>query len=194
MDAVHDETSIVEKFHHKRSRVLGKYYIKTNQERCVSCNACEIHCQSKNHLPSDIRFGKLTTLGPIKKKGVPRLLSMFVPCFHCDPAWCVQSCPTGAMTKRAEDGIVYVQTKLCVGCKACIQACPWNVPVMNKATKKVFKCDFCMDRLDQGLKPACVNGCTAHALDFLETSSVTYNKREAPVLGLLLQKHRALQQ
>jgi Fe-S-cluster-containing dehydrogenase component len=98
------------------------------------------------------------------------------------------------MTKRAEDGIVYVQTKLCVGCKACIQACPWNVPVMNKVTKKVFKCDFCMDRLDQGLKPACVNGCTAHALDFLETSSVTYNKREAPVLGLLLQKHRALQQ
>ncbi len=169
---------------------MSKYSIKTNLNRCISCHACEVHCQAKNQLLPDVRFGKLVTEGPALGKGLPRLSSFFMPCFHCDPAWCVQSCPTGAMTKRPEDGIVHVQDKLCIGCSSCINACPWGVPAINTATGKAFKCDFCMDRLDQGLKPACVTGCTAHALEFLETTNVFFDKKEANVFGKLLKRHR----
>lgn len=172
---------------------MGKYFIKTNLSRCISCHACEVHCQGKNRLPPDVRFGKLVTEGFTLAKGLPRLPSLFIPCFHCDPAWCVQSCPTGAMTKRPQDGIVHVQDKLCIGCRSCIKACPWGGPVMNTATGKVFKCDLCKDRLDQGLKPACVTGCTAHALDFLETANVSFDKKEAKALGNLLKRHRGPQ-
>ena len=64
-------------------------------------------------------------------------------------------------------GIVIDQDE-CIGCEACIEACPWHIPVFNKATNTVMKCDFCMDRVDAGLKPACVTACTTHALSFSE--------------------------
>lgn len=63
---------------------------------------------------------------------------------------------------------------------------------MNPVSRKVFKCNFCMDRLDQGLKPACVAGCTSRALEFLEISTVTFNKAEASMLGVLLHDHQTL--
>ncbi|MGC9022314.1 MAG: 4Fe-4S dicluster domain-containing protein, partial [Dissulfurimicrobium sp.] len=73
---------------------------------------------------------------------------------------------TGAMQKRS-DGIVFVDQEKCIGCMACAGACPWGVPQFNPATGKAIKCDYCMDRVDQGLRPACVAKCTTHALKFV---------------------------
>jgi len=70
------------------------------------------------------------------------------------------------MQKRPEDGIVFVDESLCVGCKSCISACPWGTPQWNTDTGKVAKCDYCMDRIDQGLKPACVTKCITQCLHF----------------------------
>jgi Fe-S-cluster-containing dehydrogenase component len=81
------------------------------------------------------------------------------------------------MAVREKDGIVYVQEDLCVGCKACMIACPWTVPQWNEATGKVIKCDLCMDRVDQGLQPACVAGCTAHALLFSSPNEISRERR-----------------
>jgi Fe-S-cluster-containing dehydrogenase component len=70
------------------------------------------------------------------------------------------------MQRRAEDGIVFVEASLCVGCEACVTACPWGVPQWNAAAGSVVKCDHCRERVDRGLRPACVTKCTAHALEW----------------------------
>ena len=167
---------------------MSKYFIKTNQNRCIGCKACEVHCQAKNRLTPDMKFGQLISVGPLRRKGLPKILSMFMPCFHCEKPWCVSSCPTGAMTRRDEDGIIYVQEELCVGCKACIIACPWKVPQWDDASGRAYKCDFCMDRVDQGLNPACVAGCTAHALDFKRPNVASRETREEYGKGVLMNR------
>ena len=78
------------------------------------------------------------------------------------------ACPTGAMQKRESDGIVFTDFDRCIGCKACMVACPWGVVQWNPDTRKVVKCDYCKDRVDQGLKPACVTVCTTGCLSFRE--------------------------
>jgi len=82
------------------------------------------------------------------------------------------------MQKRAKDGIVFVDQSLCVGCKACITACPWGVPQWEPEIGKVAKCDYCRDRIDKGLKPACVTKCTAHALHWVSAAEASAMKRE----------------
>jgi Fe-S-cluster-containing dehydrogenase component len=70
------------------------------------------------------------------------------------------------MQKRPEDGIVFVDHSLCVGCKTCMSACPWGAPQWNPELGKVDKCDLCYDRVDQGLKPACATVCSTHCIHF----------------------------
>jgi Fe-S-cluster-containing dehydrogenase component len=82
------------------------------------------------------------------------------------------------MQKRAGDGIVFVDEDLCVGCKTCMSACPWGAPQWNPEKGKAVKCDYCKDRLDAGLKPACVTLCTTHCLHFGEADKVPRVRRE----------------
>ncbi|NDY57027.1 4Fe-4S dicluster domain-containing protein [Desulfovibrio sulfodismutans] len=165
---------------------MSKYLIMLDQNRCISCHACEVHCQMKNRVPADARLGKLITVGPVSHEGKPRMLNLFMPCFQCERPWCVTACPTGAMTRRESDGIVYVQEDLCVGCKACIKACPWQVPQWNDYTGRVMKCDYCRDRIDVGEKPACVAGCTSHALSFVRPNEASAHTREDYARRILL--------
>jgi Fe-S-cluster-containing dehydrogenase component len=81
------------------------------------------------------------------------------------------------MQKRAKDGIVFVDASLCVGCKSCITACPWGVPQWDHTSGKAVKCDYCKDRIDKGLKPACVTKCTAHALKWISAAEASELKR-----------------
>jgi len=146
--------------------------ITMDQDRCISCRACEVHCKLKNKAPLGVRLGQLTTVGPVRMGGGPKIMSMWMPCYHCKTPWCMAACPAGAMRKR-KDGLVYVKQDRCVGCKACILACPWSVPQYNESTGTVMKCDYCMDRLDRGLEPACVAACTAHALSFIDPNEAS---------------------
>jgi Fe-S-cluster-containing dehydrogenase component len=158
---------------------MGQYQIKTDKVRCIGCKACEVHCKVKNKVPPGAKLGVLLSKGLVKKGGKFEQHYRYRPCRQCEDPKCVPACPTGAMRIRDEDGIVYIQEDLCDGCKECITACPWEVPQLNEETGKVIKCDLCMDRIDQGLKPACVSGCTTHALVLVKTAKKTRTQEES---------------
>lgn len=150
---------------------MKKYTIHLNPRRCIGCHGCEVHCKVNKDLPvgpylCEISFAPLQKIG-----GIPRTEFIFSNCRHCDDPLCVPACPTDAMIRR-EDGIVYIDQEKCIGCMACKTACPWDIPQQHPEAKKAIKCDLCMDRIDAGLKPACVSKCTTHALKLVVMETV----------------------
>lgn len=145
---------------------MSKFKIRMDKKRCITCNACLVHCKEKNDVPEGLSLNKLEIDGLKNKEGKPQMNVKYRPCMHCKKALCVEACPTGALYKREQDGLVLLREELCDGCKECIQACPWQVPQYNEATGRIMKCDMCLDRIEQGLDPSCVVGCTAKALSF----------------------------
>lgn len=143
---------------------MSKRYVIQDQERCIGCLSCEIYCKENKQLPEGPRLCQIFMLGRRVVRGLPREAFVYLGCFHCEKAACVAACPTGAMKKRDTDGVVYVEPELCVGCKACLVACPWGAAQWNADTEKATKCDLCKDRLDQGLPPVCVAVCTTQCL------------------------------
>lgn len=157
---------------------MSEYYLFHDSSKCIGCLSCEVHCKENKKLPVGPRLCRIMTVGPKMVGGLPRMDFIFMPCFHCERPWCVAACPTGAMQKRAEDGIVFVNQELCVGCKACMRACPWGAPQWNPETGKAIKCDYCMDRVDKGLEPACVAKCVTKCLHFGRPENVTDARRD----------------
>ena len=157
---------------------MSKYYLVQDKKRCIGCLSCEVHCKSNKGLPLGPRLGQIMPVGPKMVGRVPRMAFVFMPCFHCEEPWCVSVCPTGAMHKRPQDGIVFVEPSLCVGCKSCITACPWGAPQWNAETGKVVKCDYCKDRVDRGLQPACVTKCVTHCLQFGKADKPEQTRRQ----------------
>lgn len=157
---------------------MSDYYLFHDSSKCIGCLSCEVHCKEHKRLPVGPRLCRIMTVGPKMVGGLPRMDFIFMPCFHCERPWCVAACPTGAMQKRSEDGIVFVNQDLCVGCKACMRACPWGAPQWNPETGKAIKCDYCMDRIDQGLEPACVSKCVTKCLYFGRPETVVDVRRE----------------
>lgn len=147
---------------------MSLYRIALDATRCIGCKSCLVHCNVKNKLPPGISLNQFKALGPFAgPDGLPRMEFTYQPCLHCDEPYCVKVCPSGALTKRPEDGLVCLDEETCIGCKRCVKACPWGVPIFMEDISKAKKCDFCQDRIDQGLDPACVTGCTAKALTFI---------------------------
>ncbi len=156
---------------------MSHYYLFQDTRTCIGCRACEIQCKSSKNLPKGPKPCQIIQVGPKFVGRLPKMSFIFMPCFHCENPWCVSACPTGAMQKRAGDGIVFIDKDLCVGCKTCVSACPWGAPQWNPDTGKVVKCDYCKDRIDEGLKPACVTTCTTGCLKFGNVEDMTQVRR-----------------
>lgn len=161
-------------------------------KRCMGCDTCALACKAENNLPDDIWWNRVVTVGgPVadSPSGTFPNLSMWfltVACQHCQDPPCVPVCPTGATYKRAEDGVVLVAYDVCIGCGACIQACPYDgvrtrndrrlsyvnkFPVGGEDVQRqepgtVSKCTFCVHRIDRGELPACIEVCPARARAF----------------------------
>lgn len=146
---------------------MTTFCIVTDQKRCISCKACEAHCKAKNAVPTGLRLGHIISEGPLLIDGKCHLHTEYTTCYHCEKPWCMDICPSGAIHKRESDGTVWIDDSTCIACNLCVRACPWNMLQFNKENRTMLKCDHCIDRIDDGLKPACVTACTTHALSYV---------------------------
>ncbi len=163
---------------------MSRYYLFQDTKKCIGCHACEIQCKSNKNLPVGPKPCQIIQVGPKFINGLPKISFIFMPCFHCEAPWCVSACPTGAMQKRNRDGIVFVDKELCVGCKTCITACPWGTPQWNTEEGKIEKCDYCIDRIDQELQPACVTTCTTGCLKFGPVNEMVQIRRKRHAISI----------
>ncbi|HED33533.1 MAG TPA: 4Fe-4S dicluster domain-containing protein [Gammaproteobacteria bacterium] len=142
-----------------------RYAMVIDTRRCIGCQACSVACKTENDVP----LGETRNWVEYIEKGVfPNVHRSFLPrlCNHCEKPQCVSVCPTGATYKRKEDGIVVIDSDVCIGCKYCIQACPYGMRFINPKTGTADKCDFCLHRVEKGLVPSCVNTCQGRARIF----------------------------
>lgn len=116
--------------------VMAEDTIKLDARRCVGCHACELHCQAQHRLPAGMSLGRVLVRTQADNNGRPALLSAFVACLHCEQPWCLPACPTGAIRKDQKSGLVYVEDTLCVGCRSCVELCPWSAPQWDPARAK----------------------------------------------------------
>jgi DMSO reductase iron-sulfur subunit len=136
-----------------------------NADNCIGCHACEAACSEKNDLPPHLSF---RSVGYVEGGTFPDFTRMNISmaCNHCDDPVCLKGCPTRAYTKHPEYGAVIQDPDICFGCGYCTWVCPYNAPQLDPVGGQVEKCNMCVDRLEVGLKPACVSACVGNALDF----------------------------
>jgi Fe-S-cluster-containing dehydrogenase component len=162
------------------------YGMAIDLNRCIGCQSCTAACKMKNGVPAGVFLSKVL----VTESGqYPNTRVDYQPmlCMHCNNPSCLQVCPTGATSKRA-DGIVVVNQDECIGCEYCVNACPYDARTFLQAmqpyyqaygptpyekasyaklqTGVVTKCDFCKDRVDKAQLPACVATCPTQARTF----------------------------
>jgi Fe-S-cluster-containing dehydrogenase component len=133
-----------------------------DQTRCIGCHACTTACKSENEVPLGVTrtYVKSVDVGVFPQA---RRAFQVTRCNQCTDAPCVAACPTQAMYRR-EDGIVDFDKEICIGCKACMAACPYDAIFINPQDHSAEKCNMCAHRLDMGLEPACVTVCPTEAI------------------------------
>jgi molybdopterin-containing oxidoreductase family iron-sulfur binding subunit len=155
-------------------------------KRCVGCQSCTLACKAENGTPREVFWIRVLE----KEEGTyPQARKVFLPirCNHCAEPPCVPVCPTGASYKRSRDNLVLINQNKCIGCRACVVACPYQVRFIaenargyygdeltayearryqNWQPQTVQKCTFCEHRLEEGDQPACVQTCPTRALIF----------------------------
>jgi formate dehydrogenase iron-sulfur subunit len=175
-----------------------EYGFFTDTTLCIGCKACEVACKEWNQLPAeddgltgnsyDNTGGLSATtwrhvafveqVGRDRAPGRPdRWLMMSDVCKHCDPAPCLEACPTGAIF-RTEFGTVVVQQDICNGCGYCVPACPFGVVALDGADGKAHKCTLCYDRMKGGLEPACAKSCPTDSIQFGEIAELESRARD----------------
>lgn len=155
---------------------MTQYAFFFDQDICTGCKTCQVACKECYKLPTNNLYRKVLnytggTWEPNEATGgyVPNgVFGYFtsMACNHCvDPA-CVANCPTGAMQKDEDTGIVWTDHEVCIGCKTCATVCPYDAPTYDEEAGYMLKCDLCKDEIAAGGKPICVTGCPMRALDF----------------------------
>jgi Fe-S-cluster-containing dehydrogenase component/formate-dependent nitrite reductase membrane component NrfD len=138
------------------------YAFLIDNRRCIGCHACSVACKVEHEVP----LGVARTWVKYVEKGVfpeTRRTFQVTRCNHCADAPCVEICPTTALYTR-KDGIVDFDPRRCIGCKACMQGCPYDALYIDPRTETAAKCNFCAHRVEVGLEPPCVTVCPTQAI------------------------------
>ena len=170
------------------------YGMGVQVDKCIGCGRCVEACKAENDVPREpfyfrtwIERYQIRADGevevdspeggihsfPSTEEDKNVLRSFFVPklCNQCDNPPCVQVCPVGA-TFKSQDGVVLVDKDYCIGCRYCIQACPYGARYLDPRTATADKCTFCYHRITKGLAPACVEVCPTGARVFGELKTL----------------------
>lgn len=147
------------------------FYI--NSAECTGCKSCMVACMNKNDLPVPVKYRRVFSYetGTWQRGDtftVPRDLGVFtlsMACNHCAKPACVEVCPTGAMHKNSDNGIVSVDQSRCIGCRSCSFACPYGAPAFREDLGVMSKCNLCEDLIAKGERPTCTTVCPVRALE-----------------------------
>lgn len=142
---------------------------------CTGCKACQVACKDKHDSEVGENFRRVTDVesGGFIKRGAAYVSSVVtysvsIGCNHCAEPKCAANCPSGAMRKDGDTGIVSVDQSVCVGCGYCAWSCPYGAPQMLVKRGVMGKCDFCGDLLAKGEDPVCVTACPLRLLHYGE--------------------------
>ncbi|PJG85379.1 DMSO/selenate family reductase complex B subunit [Conservatibacter flavescens] len=158
---------------------MEQYGFYFDSSRCTGCKTCELACKDYKDLGTEVNFRRIYEYvggdwlqqpnGCWEQNVFAYYTS--ISCNHCDDPACTKVCPTGAMHKN-EDGFVMVDDGLCIGCRYCSMACPYDAPQYDAQKGRMTKCDGCYSRVKAGQKPICVESCPLRALDFAPISEL----------------------
>jgi formate dehydrogenase iron-sulfur subunit len=160
----------------------GPEYAKlVDISRCIGCKGCEVACKEWNELgiePTE-NFGSfqshrdlspdtwlLMRFNEVEVEGDLSWLIKKDACLHCEEPGCLYACPAPGAIVQYDNGIVDFNQDRCIGCQLCVSGCPFDVPRFSTETRKVYKCNMCVDRVDSGLEPACVKTCPTQAISW----------------------------
>lgn len=152
-----------------------------DETKCTGCKACVITCKDKNGLSAGVNLRFVTTEEwgsfPNVKVGFHSRT-----CNNCKNPACVANCPSGAMNRNNELGVVKVDLDVCIGCGKCAKVCPFGCPTIDNDQKKSLKCDYCYDLTKFGVNPACMDVCNARALFYGDIDRLMSKNPEAKLL------------
>jgi Fe-S-cluster-containing dehydrogenase component len=160
---------------------MVEYALIIDTKDCVGCNACEVACKQEHNLPVGPRWITVRSDSPKEVAGKMQLRYVVAHCVHCSQPMCRDRCPVNAIIRRV-DGIILINEELCIGCKGCVDACPLGVMQFDENKGVAGKCDLCWERINIGLKPACVSACPSRCIYYGDISHITEQ----------LSKHRLL--
>lgn len=141
---------------------MVNYGFAIDNRKCIGCHACTVACKSEHDVPVGVNRTHVKYIETGQYPNSNREFSVH-RCNHCEDAPCTTICPTTALFTRS-DGIVDFDDDRCIGCKSCMQACPYDALYINPNTGTAAKCNYCAHRIENSYEPACVIVCPVEAI------------------------------